>query len=57
LIYTILKKKYVFSGKQKIGDPNNWRADVSKVQSISWQPTITIKEGLNKYVKWLKELE
>ena len=51
------EKKYVFSGKQKIGDPNNWRADISKIQSMGFQPIISMEEGLNKYVKWLKELE
>ncbi len=50
-------KNYTFSGKQKTGDPNNWRADISKIQSMGFQPTVTIEEGLNKYAKWLKELK
>jgi len=51
------EKTYAFSGKQKIGDPNNWRADVSKIQSIGFQPVINLKEGLNRYSQWLKELK
>ncbi len=50
-------KKFFFSGKAKIGDPNNWRADISALQSMGFQPTVTLEEGLNSYVKWLKELK
>lgn len=51
------EKRYVFSGKQKIGDPNNWRADISAIQSMGFQPTVTLEEGLNSYIQWLKELK
>jgi len=50
-------KKYFFSGKKKIGDPNNWLADISKIQRIGFEPTVSLEEGLNLYVKWLKELD
>ncbi|GIW70455.1 MAG: NAD-dependent epimerase [Patescibacteria group bacterium] len=48
-------KKYLFSGKKKIGDPDNWRADISKIRYLGFEPAISLEEGLNLYVKWLKE--
>jgi dTDP-glucose 4,6-dehydratase/UDP-glucose 4-epimerase len=50
-------KNYVFSGKQKIGDPNNWRADISAIQAMGFQPDVTLEEGLNLYTQWLKDLK
>ncbi len=49
------KAKYKFSGKVKIGDPNNWRADTQKLNEMGFTPKNTIEEGLTKLVKWLKE--
>ncbi|GAB4128561.1 MAG: NAD-dependent epimerase/dehydratase family protein [Raineya sp.] len=51
------EKKFFFTGKQKIGDPNNWRADISAIQTMGFQPTVTLEKGLNSYVKWLKDLK
>ncbi|MDX1903171.1 MAG: SDR family oxidoreductase [Thermonemataceae bacterium] len=50
------EKNYVFSGIRKIGDPNNWRADISAIQSMGFEPTTTLEEGLNLYTQWLKDL-
>jgi dTDP-glucose 4,6-dehydratase/UDP-glucose 4-epimerase len=50
------EKEYIFSGKQKIGDPNNWQADISEIRYMGFQPTINLKEGLNLYVQWLRKL-
>lgn len=49
------QKSYYFSGKQKIGDPNNWCADITKLKELGFKPQITIQLGLEKYAKWLKE--
>ena len=49
------QKSYYFSGKQKIGDPNNWCADITKLKELGFKPQITIQNGLGKYAKWLKE--
>jgi UDP-glucose 4-epimerase len=48
-------KKFIFSGKVKIGDPNNWLADISKIKKLGFYPLFTIHEGLKNYSKWLKE--
>ena len=49
------QKKHYFSGKQKIGDPNNWCADISKLKELGFKPQINIQLGLEKYAKWLKK--
>ncbi|MDJ1473720.1 NAD-dependent epimerase/dehydratase family protein [Cytophagaceae bacterium DM2B3-1] len=49
------KIEFSFSGKVKIGDPNNWCADIKKIQEIGFSPNYNLEEGLKKYVTWLKE--
>ena len=47
--------KPTFSGKVKMGDPNNWRADIQTIKEMGFIPQYTIREGLSKYIQWLKE--
>ncbi len=49
--------KFSFTGKIKLGDPNNWQADISKLKEFGFIPLYTLSEGLEKYVEWLKESE
>ncbi|GGF08358.1 NAD-dependent epimerase/dehydratase family protein [Flavobacterium limi] len=51
------QKKLVFNGETKIGDPNNWVADISKISEMGFQKTVGIEEGIKKYAKWVKELK
>jgi dTDP-glucose 4,6-dehydratase/UDP-glucose 4-epimerase len=44
-----------FTGDQRKGDPLNWRADISKLKVLGYQPQVSIHQGLNKYVEWLRE--
>lgn len=48
-------KKLVFSGEIKVGDPNNWLADISKLALIGYKQKISLELGLKKYAAWLKE--
>lgn len=48
--------KFSFSGVIRAGDPVNWCADISKLKSIGFQPGVTLEEGLNRYIKWLKNV-
>lgn len=54
--FTLLNPKinFSFSGKTKIGDPNNWCADIVLLQKMEFTSTTNIVEGLTNYVKWLK---
>lgn len=46
--------KYTFSGDSRKGDPVNWRADITKLESFNYKPTIDMKEGLQIYSEWLR---
>ncbi|SMO50423.1 dTDP-glucose 4,6-dehydratase/UDP-glucose 4-epimerase [Saccharicrinis carchari] len=46
---------YVFSGTTRKGDPLNWKADISKLKSFGYAPTVNMKEGLRQYYDWLQE--
>ncbi|OIQ30638.1 MAG: dTDP-glucose 4,6-dehydratase [Bacteroidetes bacterium MedPE-SWsnd-G2] len=45
--------KIDFAGKERKGDPKNWKADISKLKSLGYSPNITITNGLKEYAKWL----
>jgi UDP-glucose 4-epimerase len=48
---------YKFSREVKIGDPNNWQANIAKIEAIGFQPKTSFALGINKYAKWLKQNE
>ena len=50
-------KQILFSGETKVGDPNNWQADMEILKSYGYSANYSLNEGLKKYVKWLKENE
>lgn len=47
------KVEYSFSCDTRKGDPLNWLADINKLRSFGYKPSIDIKDGLQKYFKWL----
>ena len=51
------EKKVVFNGEVKIGDPNNWLADMDMLQKKGFKPQFNLHLGLKKYAAWLKENE
>ena len=57
IFYSFFNKKidYNFLGNERAGDPSNWRADISKIESYGFKPEVEINNGLNEYVKWLNE--
>lgn len=48
-------KEIVFKGVNRKGDPLNWEADISKAKALGYVQETDIKQGINHYVKWLKE--
>jgi UDP-glucose 4-epimerase len=50
------KKKLQFLGAERTGDPINWCADISVLQSFGYEPKFQIKEGLARYFQWLKKI-
>lgn len=43
-----------FSGLKRKGDPDRWVADISKLKKLGFSPTISLKDGISSYLKWLK---
>jgi UDP-glucose 4-epimerase len=52
-------KSINFSGEERKGDPQNWRADTKKLKEIlpDFQAENSIQDGLSKYYKWLMTIE
>ena len=44
-----------FGGDLKIGDPLNWRADISLLKSMGFQNQFSLESGINQYCQWLQE--
>ena len=42
-----------FAGTPKIGDPLNWRADITRLRSLGFQPRFSLEQGINNYCSWL----
>jgi UDP-glucose 4-epimerase len=47
---------YNFSGAKRIGDPIKWRADISKLNEIGYEPIVTIEKGIEYYHEWFNGL-
>lgn len=43
-----------FSGHGRRGDPLRWRADISHIRSIGFEPHIPIDEGISRYATWVQ---
>ncbi len=44
---------YNFSGSSRKGDPLNWKADISRLKSFSYSPSVDIEDGLKDYFNWV----
>jgi UDP-glucose 4-epimerase len=42
-----------FTGIKKLGDPDNWRADLCILHSWNFRPEVSLEKGLQNYVNWL----
>ena len=51
------EKKLVFNGEVKMGDPNNWLADMGILKKYGFEPRFNLHLGLKKYAEWIKENE
>lgn len=45
---------YSFSGDSRKGDPVNWKADISKLRSFGYQPSVDMPSGLEAYYNYNK---
>lgn len=44
-----------FNGVIREGDPLNWRADITRLQKIGYQQSVSIDEGIQAYYQWVME--
>ncbi|MCF8428876.1 MAG: GDP-mannose 4,6-dehydratase [Bacteroidia bacterium] len=58
LFYSYLNPdtKYRFNNMQKLGDPNNWQADISELKKLGFETKISLEKGLLLTANWLKNL-
>ncbi len=42
----------IFGGEVRAGDPLNWRADISRLQMLGFQPTVSLDQGLRGVAAW-----
>lgn len=54
-LYGVKATLIKFDGKQDMGNPDNWCADISKLTNIGFIPEFTLIQGLEKYKEWLTE--
>jgi UDP-glucose 4-epimerase len=43
-----------FSGTRRRGDPARWNADISKIASLGFRPSIEIEQGTRAYARWAR---
>jgi dTDP-glucose 4,6-dehydratase/UDP-glucose 4-epimerase len=46
----------VFTQESRKGDPVNWRANISRIQNLGFQPLVPFESGIDKLAIWLKSL-
>ena len=44
-----------FNGAERKGDPINWEADISIINSWGYKPSVDLETGINRYLRWAKE--
>lgn len=49
------KKIIRFNGAERKGDPINWEADISIINSWGYKPSVDLETGINHYLRWAKE--
>ncbi|MBH8576318.1 NAD-dependent epimerase/dehydratase family protein [Nostocaceae cyanobacterium CENA369] len=43
-----------FNGNIRLGDPLNWQADISKIQTLGFEPSVPLEKGVKNFVNWCK---
>ncbi|MCX7766341.1 MAG: GDP-mannose 4,6-dehydratase, partial [Candidatus Sumerlaeia bacterium] len=47
-----LNPRFKFTGAIRPGDPERWRADISRLQQLGFHPQYSLEEGISETVKW-----
>jgi nucleoside-diphosphate-sugar epimerase len=49
--------KIEFSNSAREGDPQNWCADISRIQTLGFYPQVSLQDGLQRLILWMKSLK
>lgn len=49
-------EKVKFNGKVKVGDPLNWKADITKLKKLGYHQNMDLVVGIKKYIDWVKKI-
>lgn len=41
-----------FSGEARQGDPANWVADITRLETLGYRPSVSLADGLKEYAEW-----
>lgn len=47
------RDKIEFTGKKREGNPENWRADINRLEELGYRRQYSFEEGILNYVNWL----
>jgi UDP-glucose 4-epimerase len=48
------KIKITFSQRDRLGDPQNWCADISRLRQLGFAPRVSFDDGIQKLMVWMK---
>lgn len=46
--------KLEFDGEVQIGNPLNWKADISKLQALGFAPSVPLEQGVQTFANWCR---
>lgn len=44
-----------FTGDERPGDPARWRADVTQLHALGFEPSVAIEDGAAAYARWVRD--
>ncbi len=50
-------KPFRFGGQSRPGDPDRWCADISRLSSTGFAPTVDLEEGIDRVANWFERLQ
>lgn len=51
-----VEKEIIFSGSLPTGVPSRWRADIGKIRSLGYEPSVSLRDGIEDFASWAKSL-
>ena len=42
-----------FNGEVKVGDPINWKADISRLKELGFEQKTSLSRGIENYYNWI----